>query len=162
MAFDTFLRHIHTLSKHVGSSTLVLYIYHFESPTPSHSFATFWHFSTLCSKGKRAFFNVFIFLSVNIDRVHNYLVTTSRISDIIKIWFTSHNRSYWLFTNYQIWNLKKLVKTKSTKENQRKDAFSNNCIYSGTKSIDIDMMIMKDTDPMKIFSQSVILQVLLQ
>jgi len=79
----------------------------------------------LCSKGERAFFNVFIFLSVNIDRVHNYLVTTSRISDIIKIWFTSHNRSYWLFTNYQIWNLKKLVKTKSTKENQRKDAFSN-------------------------------------
>ena len=34
----------------------------------------------LCSKGKRAFFNVFIFLSVNIDRVHNYLVNT-RISE---------------------------------------------------------------------------------
>ena len=40
--------------------------------------------------------------------------------------------------------------------------FQTNCMYSGTKSTDIDMMIMKDTDPMKIFSQSVILQVLLQ
>ena len=44
--------------------------------------------------------------------------------------------------------------------------FQTNCIYSGTKSTVIDMMIMKDTDLMKkvlkIFSQSVILQVLLQ
>ena len=27
--------------------------------------------------------------------------------------------------------------------------FQTNCIYSGTKSTDIDMMIMKDTDPMR-------------
>ena len=79
MALDTFLC-IHTLKTcwifyfgrvHLSFASLQLRV------IPLQLFGISVH---LCSKGKRAFFNVFIFLSVNIDRVHNYLVNT-RISE---------------------------------------------------------------------------------